>query len=443
MTEAWYVIGSFFGSADAGQTSQSAYEYTNGARLNGIRLVQTDMSGDGSNPHPQSHLQSEVVDGTPIYRKGGPPFMNVYVDDSDLPSSFSELSFFSRSAKVQFSLWIPSTSLLCCTSEGTASTLNNPDSPFWWGWFRLICRSSSVTCYFDRNGGTDYGCPNLSYNRWYDFVFEYDKDTNLTTYSITGVYSVSFAGNYLNGFFSDGSQLTNPSILRLAASYSTARAWYLNENGLQLANLIFSITDEVPIQPPTVSIDETMVTVGRIDLTVTAVPDPNLDDPTLTYSWSTGATATTISITANGTYTVTVTDSQGNVTQKSYTVTNYVGLPYPLQSSYSQEHAPSVVRTQMLDKHARQRTLAGKPPSSLSCKFQMDESQFTAWVQAWKETLNEGADWFYLQALGKSNAVIENKQVRLRNGEWSYSLVHHTDTGNLYEVSMKFDVKEA
>ena len=97
----------------------------------------------------------------------------------------------------------------------------------------------------------------------------------------------------------------------------------------------------------------------------------------------------------------------------------------------------------MLDKHARQRTLAGKPPSSLSCKFQMDEDQFSAWVQAWKEVLNEGADWFYLRALGKSNAVIENKQVRLRNGEWSYSLIHHTDAGNLYELTMKFDVKEA
>lgn len=224
-------------------------------------------------------------------------------------------------------------------------------------------------------------------------------------------------------------------------SLSNVSKWSDDPSRVEIANFKVYEQDEYTA-PPTVTFSQEQ-TVGSSLITANVTLDPGIEDTTVSYLWSTGATTQSIRVYANGEYTVTVTDSAGGVTTKTLTLSNMVCLPYPLQSSYSQEHAPSVVRTQMLDKHARQRTLAGTPPSSLSCKFQMDEDQFTAWVQAWKEVLNEGADWFYLRALGKSSAVTEVKQVRLRNGEWSYSLVHHTDTGNLYEVSMKFDVKEA
>ena len=227
----------------------------------------------------------------------------------------------------------------------------------------------------------------------------------------------------------------------MSFSLSNVSKWSDDPSRVEIANFKVYEQDEYTA-PPTVTFSQEQ-TVGSSLITANVTLDPGIEDHTVSYLWSTGETTQSIRVYANGEYTVTVTDSAGGVTTKALTLSNLVCLPYPLQSSYSQEHAPSVVRTQMLDKHARQRTLAGKPPSSLSCKFQMDESQFTAWVQAWKEVLNEGADWFFLRALGKSSAVIEVKQVRLRNGEWSYSLVHHTDTGNLYEVSMKFDVKEA
>lgn len=227
----------------------------------------------------------------------------------------------------------------------------------------------------------------------------------------------------------------------MSFSLSSVSKWSDDPSRVEIANFKVYEQDEYTA-PPTVTFSQEQ-TVGSSLITANVTLDPGIEDHTVSYLWSTGETTQSIRVYANGDYTVTVTDSAGGVTTKALTLSNLVCLPYPLQSSYSQEHAPSVVRTQMLDKHARQRTLAGKPPSSLSCKFQMDEDQFTAWVTAWKETLNEGADWFYLRALGKSSAVIEVKQVRLRSGEWSYSLIHHTDAGNLYEVSMKFDVKEA
>ena len=227
----------------------------------------------------------------------------------------------------------------------------------------------------------------------------------------------------------------------MSFSLSNVSKWSDDPSRVEIANFKVYEQDEYTA-PPTVTFSQDQ-TVGSSLITANVTLDPGIEDPTVSYLWSTGETTQSIRVYANGEYTVTVTDSAGGVTTKTLTLSDLFCLPAPLQSSYSQEYAPSVVRTQMLDKHARQRTLAGKPPSSLSCKFQMDEDQFAAWVQAWKETLNEGADWFYLRALGGSNAVIEVKQVRLRNGEWSYSLIHHTDTGNLYEVSMKFDVKEA
>lgn len=224
-------------------------------------------------------------------------------------------------------------------------------------------------------------------------------------------------------------------------SLSSVSKWSNDPSRVEIANFKVYEQDEYTA-PPTVTFSQEQ-TVGSSLITANVTLDPGIEDPAVSYLWSTGKTTQSIRVYANGEYTVTVTDSAGGVTTKTLTLSNLVCLPYPLQSSYSQEHTPSIVRTQMLDKHARQRTLAGTPPSSLSCKFQMDEDLFTAWRAAWKEVLNEGADWFYLRTLGESNAVIENKQVRLRNGEWSYSLIHHTDTGNLYEVSMKFDVKEA
>lgn len=161
------------------------------------------------------------------------------------------------------------------------------------------------------------------------------------------------------------------------------------------------------------------------------------------YLWSTGETTPSISVNSSGTYTVTATNADGLSSTASITVrVTQPALPYPLQSSYSQEHTPSIVRTQMLDKHARQRTLAGKPPRTVSCKYQLTQSQFDYWLETWRTTLKEGAEWFKTWLLGDDN-VLEQKTVRLRNGEWSYSLIHHTDTGNLYELTMKFDVKEA
>ena len=283
----------------------------------------------------------------------------------------------------------------------------------------------------------DVEIPALATGNWVKvrIVFTAATGNNKGTADIyvDGVKIISGYAPYLNLMVSGGTFMS--------FSLSNVSKWSDDPSRVEIANFKVYEQDEYTA-PPTVTFSQDK-TVGSSLITANVTLDPGIEDPAVSYLWSTGETTQSIRVYANGEYTVTVTDSAGGVTTKTLTLSDLFCLPAPLQSSYSQEHAPSVVRTQMLDKHARQRTLAGKPPSSLSCKFQMDEDQFAAWVTAWKEVLNEGAGWFYLRALGESNAVIEVKQVRLRNGEWSYSLIHHTDTGNLYEVTMKFDVKEA
>lgn len=161
--------------------------------------------------------------------------------------------------------------------------------------------------------------------------------------------------------------------------------------------------------------------------------------------WNTGETAEIIYPEENGTYTCTVTNGAGSATA-SIEVTEIEGLFqfnfYPLQSSYSQQNAPNIIRTQMIDGHSRQRRMfeAAKKPAQVNCRYLMTEDDLNYWLTKWRDRLCEGSEWFLARVLA-DDSYTGYKQVRLINGEFEYSLQSHTEDRDLYYVDFKLEVK--
>jgi hypothetical protein len=214
---------------------------------------------------------------------------------------------------------------------------------------------------------------------------------------------------------------------------SSVSTWADEPSHIEIGNLKVYLRDEFPSPPVIETSQETFI--GAVKLSASATVDPSLEDQSVTWLWSTGETTSSIIISESGTYTVTATDTAGESSTVSVTVSDFYKLPVPLQSGYQISHQPNIIRTEMMDKHFRQRYSDVVKHSELSCRFLMLQSELDTWIEKWRNDLFEGAEWFYLKTL---TGV---KSVRLKNGEFEYSLHHNSDT-TLYEVSMKLEVKE-
>ena len=214
---------------------------------------------------------------------------------------------------------------------------------------------------------------------------------------------------------------------------SSVNTWADNPSHIEIGNLKVYLRDEFPSPPVIETSQETFI--GAVKLSASATVDPSLEDQSVTWLWSTGETTSSIIISESGTYTVTATDTARESSTVSVTVSDFYKLPVPLQSGYQISHQPNIIRTEMMDKHFRQRYSDVVKHSELNCKFFMLQSELDTWIEKWRNDLFEGAEWFYLKTL---TGV---KSVRLKNGEFEYSLHHKSDT-TLYEVSMKLEVKE-
>ena len=214
---------------------------------------------------------------------------------------------------------------------------------------------------------------------------------------------------------------------------SSVNTWADEPSHIEIGNLKVYLRDEFP-SPPVIETSQEAF-IGAVKLSASATVDPSLEDQSVTWLWSTGETTSSIIISESGTYTVTATDTAGESSTVSVTVSDFYKLPVPLQSGYQISHQPNIIRTEMMDKHFRQRYSDVVKYSELNCKFFMLQSELDTWIEKWRNDLYEGADWFYLKTL---TGV---KPVRLKGGEFEYSLHHNSDT-TLYEVSMKLEVKE-
>lgn len=225
----------------------------------------------------------------------------------------------------------------------------------------------------------------------------------------------------------------------MSFSLSNVSKWSDDPSRVEIANFKVYEQDEYAA-PPTVTFSQDQ-TVGSSLITANVTLDPGIEDPTVSYLWSTGETTQSIRVYANGEYTVTVTDSAGGVTTKTLTLSDLFCLPAPLQASYSFSSEPAIVRTSMYDGRARQRIMSGgEKHKSLNCQFLMDEDSLDLWQQNWREKLKEGSEWFWLKTLGDDDFV-EYHNVRLNKGEWKAKLAYSSDSETVYTVSMDLEVR--
>ncbi len=225
----------------------------------------------------------------------------------------------------------------------------------------------------------------------------------------------------------------------MSFSLSNVSNWSDDPSRVEIANFKVYEQDEYTA-PPKVTFSQNQ-TVGSSLITANVTLDPGIEDHTVSYLWSTGATTQSIRVYANGEYTVTVTDSAGGVTTKTLTLSNLFCLPAPLQASYTVSSEPAIVRTSMYDGRARQRIMSGgKKHKSLNCQFLMDEDSLDLWQQNWREKLKEGSEWFWLKTLGNDDFV-EYHNVRLKKGEWKAKLAYSSDSETVYTVSMDLEVR--
>ncbi len=128
-----------------------------------------------------------------------------------------------------------------------------------------------------------------------------------------------------------------------------------------------------------------------------------------------------------------------------YELTDLVILyepPVPLQSSYSDEVQGNSIRTTMFDGRSRQRSLpsALRPYRKLNCQFLLTDDELAEFQSYLDDNCNGGADWFELQVLG-DNDILETKEVRLINGEYTVSLVHNKGDEVLWRLTADFEVR--
>lgn len=115
-------------------------------------------------------------------------------------------------------------------------------------------------------------------------------------------------------------------------------------------------------------------------------------------------------------------------------------LPLPLQSGYSTEYKPAVLRTEFADGSAKQRFLPHNASDfSVTCQLLLTGSQFaTFW--SFYETINFGCDWFTLTLPSEDGGTI-TKTVRIKEGKIKQSLEFRNDSDFAYKITFSLDVK--
>ena len=121
------------------------------------------------------------------------------------------------------------------------------------------------------------------------------------------------------------------------------------------------------------------------------------------------------------------------------------GYPQILQSGYTLKTAPNMVRTQMADGYARQRTVNSGKPASLSVNLSMsgeEYNKFTTWLN---QNTQGGAGWFMIPILTSdtSDGSPQYKTVRIQNGEISAALAWRSGTETRWKISFTLDVAVA
>ena len=278
-------------------------------------------------------------------------------------------------------------------------------------------------------------------------IFSLERNTwhHVRLQAVSGSYSSTvwdlYCDGVLKGQTTQGFSTGVPSFRSCSLSSLNSGTYGDGGTKIDVANFEMSLTPNAVEQRPLISAsgeysDDVLSAVANIDKdSRTQSVITVWRDETEQISDNTNA-----SIESDGVYYVIATDSNNYTNIKEIDVKwgyseFYVFPHFPLQSSYQITHQPNVIRTEMLDKHFRQRYSDVKKPRELSCRFLMIQSELDTWIEQWRSTLHEGSDWFYLKTL---TGV---KPVRLKGGEFEYSLHHNSDT-TLYEVSMKLEVKE-
>lgn len=310
----------------------------------------------------------------------------------------------------------------------------------------------------------------LTYEHYPVFTLKIDGQTVFSNVRIGRDSSISYEGFFISGQFDIRcDQVKNLSFWMMYQTTPTSPTITIQKSGTTTIQL----TAVVDIDP---SISEAVSyswSTGETSASITVnVPSDNnihrytctatdsagqsvtgeytIYNPSMvlyTLLWNTGETTEIIYPEENGTYTCTVTNGAGSATA-SIEVTEIEGLFqfnfYPLQSSYSQQNAPNIIRTQMIDGHSRQRRMfeAAKKPAQVNCRYLMTEDDLNYWLTKWRDRLCEGSEWFLARVLA-DDSYTGYKQVRLINGEFEYSLQSHTEDRDLYYVDFKLEVKSA
>ena len=119
------------------------------------------------------------------------------------------------------------------------------------------------------------------------------------------------------------------------------------------------------------------------------------------------------------------------------------GLPLPLQSGYTSQHRPNMIRTQMADGYTRQRLINQGAPDTVQAQLIIDETQYRDMLTWYKADIRSGQDWFVMPLLRENSgdSHIEYRYVRMQGGEFSAAVVStNPQRGTIYRISLTLDV---
>ena len=118
-------------------------------------------------------------------------------------------------------------------------------------------------------------------------------------------------------------------------------------------------------------------------------------------------------------------------------------LPLPLQSGYTSQHRPNMIRTQMADGYTRQRLVNQGAPDTIQAQILVDETQYRDMLTWYKADIRSGQDWFVMPLLRESagDSATEYRCVRMQGGEFSAAVVStNPQRGTIYRISLTLDV---
>ena len=118
-------------------------------------------------------------------------------------------------------------------------------------------------------------------------------------------------------------------------------------------------------------------------------------------------------------------------------------LPLPLQSGYTSQHRPNMIRTQMADGYTRQRLINQGAPDTVQAQLIIDETQYRDMLTWYKADIRSGQDWFVMPLLRESagDSATEYRCVRMQGGEFSAAVVStNPQRGTIYRISLTLDV---